>query len=83
MSYIPTGYIAGQSRDHDDDHKVTHLYKGDFTDPGFPMCVRGWNRDNGRSYSIWRGNVSNGGVCAICFRRAIAGKEPAQPKNKS
>lgn len=73
-------YIAGQSRDHDDDHKVTHLYAGDFSNPGWPMCARGWNRDEGQSYSIWRGNISDGGICAICQRRVNAGLPPVPYK---
>jgi len=72
---IPDGYITGQSRDHSDDHKVTHLYKGDYDKPDGPMCKRGWNRDNGTGYSIWRGNISKGGLCSICLRRATQGKD--------
>lgn len=77
---IPNGYITGQSRDHDDDHKVTHLYKGTFDEPGLPMCKRGWNRDNGTAYSIWRNNISPGGICKICLKRAIENKEPIPSK---
>jgi hypothetical protein len=73
MIGLPDGYISGQSRDHDDDHKVSHLYKGDFSNPGLPMCARGWNRDDGSSYSIWRGNIGEGGLCKICIRRAMKG----------
>lgn len=78
---IPDGYISGQSRDHHDDHKVTHLYKGTFSEPGWPMCKRGWNRFNGEEYSIWRNNISNGGICQICLKRAIKGKDGVPPKN--
>jgi hypothetical protein len=77
---IPDGYIPGQNRTHKDDPKVTHLYKGDFNDPGLPMCVRGWNRDNGESYSIWRNNISSGGICKICLRRAQKGLEGVPSK---
>lgn len=78
---IPEGYISGQSRDHNDDHKVTHLYKGTFSDPGAPMCKRGWNRDEGTGYSIWRNNISPVGLCKICVRRAMEGRDPAPPNN--
>lgn len=74
------GVITGQSRDTDDNHKVTHLYKGTFDDPGWPMCKRGWNREDGTEYSIWRNNVSKGGICQICLRRTLAGKNPIPPK---
>ena len=76
---IPDGYISGQSRDHKHDNRVTHLYKGTFGDPGWPMCKRGWNRDNGTAYSIWRNNIGPVGLCSICVRRAIENKEPIPP----
>jgi hypothetical protein len=70
---IPPGYILGLSREHPL-ARIAHIYKGTFNDPGFPMCARGWNRDNGQSYSIWRGHEGTQGVCRICWRRAKAGK---------
>ncbi len=71
---IPDGYIAGLGRDYPHPN-LAHLYKGTFADPGLPMCRRGWNRDGGQAYSIWRGNLGEGGVCRICLRRALEGKE--------
>ncbi len=62
--------------DRNDDHVVTHLYSGDFGDPGEPYCVRGWNRSDGEGYSIFRGNVSDAGICRICRRRYDAGLPP-------
>lgn len=76
------GYIAGCSRDHDDDHKVTHLYKGDFNNPGLPMCARGWNRAGGSGYSIWRGVISSGGLCKVCVRRAMKGLGGVKAREK-
>lgn len=77
---IPDGYITGIVRDgYNYDTVVAHLYKGDFSDPGYPMCKRGWNRDNGTSYSIWRNNVGAKGICKICLKRAIEGKSPVEP----
>lgn len=67
------GYISGLDRN--DQHLVAHLYKGTFSEPGLPMCVRGWNRSNGSGYSIFRGDVGEAGVCRICERRALAGKD--------
>lgn len=66
------GYVLGQDRN--DMNVVTHIYKGDFNDPGLPMCARGWNRANGKEYSIFRGNVGNVDVCRVCIRRMCAGK---------
>ncbi len=69
---IPDGYVVGLDRDTDSDtRKRSHLYKGDYRDPGLPMCSRGWNRKSA-GYSIWRGNYGLG-VCKICLRRAEKG----------
>ena len=70
---LPGGYILGQDRN--DMNLVTHIYKGDFNDPGLPMCVRGWNRSDGEGYSIFRGNVGDVGVCRVCVRRMLQGKD--------
>ena len=68
-------YITGMNRTYHNeaDACATHLYDGDFSDPGLPLCKWGWNRDEGQSYSIWRGNVSKRGICKICKRRADKG----------
>lgn len=68
---IPEGYISGLERTYP--HKpLAHLYKGDFSNPGLPMCKRGWNRKED-GYSIWRGNEGDKGICAVCLRRAQQG----------
>ena len=76
---IPDGYIMGLGRDFPHP-KISHLYKGDHADPGNPMCARGWNRDGGESYSIWRGNMGSNGICKVCLRRAREGKPPIKAK---
>ena len=79
VSHIPDGYITGLERTYP--HKLlAHLYKGDFSDPGLPMCRRGWNRDGGESYSIWRGQIGRDGVCAVCLRRAQKGLNGVETK---
>lgn len=78
---IPEGYISGLDR-NDQHTTVTHLYKGDFSDPGLPMCAKGWNRANGMSYSIFRGVVGEAGYCRICVRRACAGKDGVPPRKR-
>lgn len=77
---LPDGYILGQDRN--DMNLVTHIYKGDFSDPGNPMCVRGWNRSGGERYSIFRGNVGDIGICRVCKRRMFQGKDgvPSRPR---
>lgn len=67
---IPKGHISGLGRDYPYP-KLAHLYKGTFANPGLPMCRRGWNR--GDSYSIWRNNEGENGICKICMRRALKG----------
>ena len=76
----PKGYILGLGRDYPAP-KISHLYKGDFADPGYPMCLNGWNRDGHTSYSIWRGNMGVNGICKVCLRRARGGLEPVQAKD--
>lgn len=77
---IPKGYILGLGREYPHP-KLAHLYKGDFSEPGLPMCRRGWNRDDGESYSIWRGNMGEDGICKVCLRRARAGKDGVRAVN--
>ncbi len=72
-------YIIGQDRNEPD--VVAHLYKGNMLDPGNPMCVRGWNRNSGEAYSIFRG-VYTGGICGICLRRASQNKESVPPRKR-
>jgi len=71
-------YIVGQDRN--ESAAVAHLYKGNFSDPGLPMCVRGWNRSGGDGYSIFR-DSGDGDICKICKRRAEEGK-PGVPSRK-
>lgn len=78
---IPDGYIPGLSRDYPY-RRLAHLYKGTFADPGLPMCIRGWNRDEGTAYSIWRGQQGTHGICRTCLRRANAGLEGVQPRSE-
>lgn len=66
-------YVIGMSRKGNGDKVVSHLYKGDFEDPGLPMCRMGWN--DGDSYSIFRNNTSAKGICKVCMKRAEAGLE--------
>lgn len=72
---VPDGYIAGLGREFPHP-RIAHLYQGTFADPGKPMCKKGWNRDDGATYSIWRGNQGDDGVCAVCLRRARKGLPP-------
>jgi len=61
-------YITGMDRSGNGANKRTHLYDGDYGEPGLPMCKYGYNKWGG--YSIWRGNISPRGLCKICTKRA-------------
>lgn len=83
-------YVTGMFRGDNGDNMATHLYRGAFDEPGFPMCSRGWQRrwyDESGSlidygYSIFRNNPSKKGICKVCQRRAELGLDPvAGPKS--
>jgi len=69
---VPKGYIAGLGRDYPHP-PLAHLYQGTFGDVEGPMCRYAANRDDGESFSIWRGNVGKKGICKTCMKRALAG----------
>jgi len=79
-------YVTGVFRGDNGKNMVTHLYRGNMADPGFPMCSRGWQRkwydENGNledyEYSIFRNNVSSSGICQVCLKRAMAGLKPIE-----
>jgi hypothetical protein len=79
---IPEGYILGLGRDYPHP-PISHLYEGTFSEPGYPMCRHGWNRDNGQTASIWRGNMGKYGVCEICLRRARKGLKGVEPRQET
>lgn len=74
-------YITGVFRGDNGENMVTHLYDGDFSNPGYPMCSRGWNRKwydkDGKiedyEYSIFRNNISNVGICKVCLKELKRG----------
>lgn len=79
MEIMGKEYVVGLDRN--DQHLVAHLYRGTFGYPGRPMCVRGWNRSDGCSYSIFR-NQYGPGICKICMRRAEKGLEPVESRHR-
>ena len=86
MNIKDVDYVTGQFRGDNGENMVTHLYKGDMSNPGFPMCSRGWQRKwydkdgnlEDYEYSIFRNNVSNAGICQVCLRRAYSGLPPIE-----
>lgn len=81
MSYDETKYRPGLGRSYPHP-RLAHLYAlgEDCMDFQLPMCSYGWNRDGGESYSIWRGNVGEDGICKICIRRAEKGLPGVESK---
>jgi hypothetical protein len=76
-------YIPGLDRN--DQRLVAHLYACPPArphDPFAPMCARGWNRSDGKGFSIFRGNIGDAGVCRVCRRRADAGLPPVRIANR-
>jgi hypothetical protein len=71
----------GSYTNTDSERKVTHLYEIGEHEMDFlnPMCRRGWNRDNGQCYSIFRGIVSAKGICKVCIKRAAKGLNGVEP----
>jgi hypothetical protein len=72
-------FVIGQDRC--EPKAVAHLYLGEFRDPGNPMCVRGWNRDGGFGYSIFR-NSPSGAICLRCLSRAAAGRDSVSARER-
>lgn len=70
--------IWGQDRN--DANVVAHAYEGTDQKPGRPLCARGWNRGDGRAYSIFRGKIGKRGKCKVCERRAAEDKPGVDPK---
>lgn len=71
--------IWGQDRN--EPNAVCHAYEGDMVDPGNPMCVRGWNREGGWGYSIFRNNPT-GLPCKVCLRRIAEGRKGVPPRDR-
>lgn len=66
-----SGYIIGLERTSGAENRfVSHIYKGTFNDPEKPMCSKGWNRDNGTSFSIWRNNLGLA-ICRTCSNNTL------------
>lgn len=66
-------YVPGLERDPTAHKRFrSHLYDGDHSDPGKPLCLRGYNRQED-GWSIWRGNIGEKGICKTCKKRADLG----------
>lgn len=76
-------YVEAVGRGTGQEKGVSHLYlETELPDPDdarftiedyAPMCAKGWNRDGGESFSIFRGWRGKRGLCKTCLKRAKAG----------
>ena len=65
------GYILGLERGYEAEKRfVSHIYKGQYDNLEKPMCKRGWNRDEGTAFSIWRNNIGRG-ICKNCLKNTL------------
>lgn len=72
-------YVIGADRNNPDEARA-HVYTGPaYHDLVGPLCVYGWNRSNGESFSILRGNGSGRGLCETCRKRRAANAGPVPP----
>ena len=78
--HVPEGFIAGQKKLGGGILNpltlVSHLYKGSFDDipKDSGMCRHSYGPDG--SISIWRNMLTAKGICSVCLKRAIEGKDP-------
>jgi hypothetical protein len=78
-------YIWGQDRN--EPNAAAHRYEvppGSPMSPLGPMCARGWNRDDGFGFSIFRGIIT-GPPCLTCLKREgkkLGYVEPRERKTK-
>lgn len=68
------GYLSGQCRN--DEKAMSHTYALTAAGHYWPMCDFGWNRSNGKRFSIFRGSVGTEGDCKLCAQNVAAGKRP-------
>jgi hypothetical protein len=69
-------YVEAIGRNDGEELNHSHLYAIDENGEYWPMCIYGWNRSDGESFSILRGHIGARGTCKICLKRKAAGKEP-------
>lgn len=68
-------YIIAADRNNPDEARA-HWYAITEDHDYWPMCIYGWNRSDGDSFSILRGNGSARGVCKVCQIRKEKKLEP-------
>lgn len=81
LNHNMPGFIIGLDRSANAGTRfVSHIYRGSFSNPGDPMCPRGWNREDG--YSIWRNNLGRG-ICKTCLRAVAKATLQTQPHGQT
>jgi hypothetical protein len=72
-------FIVGQDRN--EPGWVAHIYEV-IGDRYVPMCLRGWNRNDGYGISIFRGNSGEAGVCEVCKRRMLEDRPAVESRER-
>jgi hypothetical protein len=67
-------YRSGQCRNNE--RALSHTYAEMSDGELWPMCGYGWNRSNGRRFSIFRGSPDTEGDCKVCARNVEQNKPP-------
>ncbi len=77
-------YVEGMDR-NDQNKVVSHIYAYSTVDPASiegPLCSRGWNREDGHGFSIFRGQRSDRGTCKVCRKRMAEGCGPVPARDR-
>lgn len=67
-------YRAGHDRNNE--RALSHTYAETAAGKLWPMCGYGWNRSNGKGFSILRGAPGTEGDCLLCRKAVAEGKRP-------
>ena len=64
--------------DRNDTSALMHTYAQMEDGELWPMCGYGWNRSDGKAFSIFRGSPGTEGDCKLCRANVKAGKPPVK-----
>lgn len=67
-------YVEAIGRNPGEGRQVSHIYVDDGSGDLEPLCRWGWNRSDGKGFSIFRGHRGGKGLCRVCARRMAAGE---------
>ncbi len=62
------GYVLGLDRSRNNEHLVSHIYKGEYDELEKGMCPRAYDKYGG--FSIFRNNITRG-ICRTCLKNTL------------